>query len=102
MTEQEIEQTRKVGSGRQPKFSDLEECTFQWIDYKISIALIFRRADIQKIAIEMANAFGIFGREFMASANWLDNFHQRHVFYLRNFTTLFKVTDEEVVQHAFA
>ena len=48
------EKKRRVGSGRQPLFSEFENYIWEWIVGRITIVLVVRRADIQKFAIEFS------------------------------------------------
>ncbi|KFM70044.1 Pogo transposable element with KRAB, partial [Stegodyphus mimosarum] len=102
LVDQGNEKKRRVGSGRQPLFSELEDCIWECIAGKRAMALIARRADIKKFALETAIESDISTEEFKASSHWLDNFLKRYELSLRTSTTLFKLEDNEVVKRAFA
>lgn len=93
---------RKIGSGRQPLFANLEDMVAEWIVDRRARSLVVRKSDIQAFALKMAPQFDISTDIFKASQHWLDNFFQRHEFSLRRSTTLFKVEDAEVVKRALA
>lgn len=101
LVDQGNEKKRRIGSGRQPLFSELEECIWEWIADR-AMALVVRRADIQKFALETAIEFNISTEEFKASSHWMNNFLQRHELSLRRSTTMFKLEDNEVVKRALA
>ncbi|KFM75291.1 Pogo transposable element with KRAB, partial [Stegodyphus mimosarum] len=102
LVDQGNEKKRRVGSGRQPLFSELEDCIWEWIAGRRAMALVVRRADIQKFALETAIEFDISTKEFKASSHWLDNFLKRYELSLRRSTTLFKLENNEVVKRALA
>lgn len=102
LVDQGNEKKRRVGSGRQSLFSELEDCIWEWIAGRRAMALVVRRADIQKFALETAIEFDISTEEFKASSHWLDNFLKRYELSLRRSTTLFKLEDNEVVKRALA
>ncbi|KFM56625.1 hypothetical protein X975_10989, partial [Stegodyphus mimosarum] len=102
LVDQGNEKKRRVGSGRQPLFSELEDCIWEWIAGRRAMALVERRADIKKFALETATEFDLSTEEFKASSHWLDNFLKRYELSLRRSTTLFKLEDSEVVKRALA
>lgn len=89
---------RKLGSGRQPLFPELEDITYDWIANRRSRALVVRRADIKAFAIAIAPSLDIPLEIFKVSQGWLDNFFQRYELSLRRTTTLFKLEDAEVIK----
>ncbi|KFM74335.1 Cysteine dioxygenase type 1, partial [Stegodyphus mimosarum] len=102
LVDQGNEKKRRIGSGWQPLFSELEACIWEWIAGRRAMALVVRRADIQKFALETAIEFDISTEEFKASSHWLDNFLKRYELSLRRSITLFKLEDNEVVKRALA
>jgi len=93
---------RKLGSGRQPSFPELEDIIYDFIADRRSRALVVRRADIQAFAIATLPHLDISPQIFKASKGWLDNFFQRYELSLRRTTTLFKLEDVEVIKRTLA
>jgi len=93
---------RKIGSGRQPLFADLEDMVAEWIVDRRARSLVVRKSDIQEFALKIAPQFDISQDIYKASNHWVDNFLRRHEFSLRRSTTLFKVEDAEIVKRALA
>ncbi|XP_077109832.1 uncharacterized protein LOC143766214 isoform X1 [Ranitomeya variabilis] len=93
---------RKVGSGRQPLYSELEDLICEWVADRRAKTLVVSRAKIQEFALAMAPQFEIAPEEFKASQHWLDNFLQRSELSLRRSTTLFRLEDAEIIKRAFA
>ena len=53
-TEEGNAKKRKLRSGRQPSFPELEDITYDWIANRRSRALVVRRVDIQAFALATA------------------------------------------------
>lgn len=93
---------RSCGSGRVAPYPELETLLYDWIIDRRLLSLIVRRTDIQKFALVIAAELDIPSDKFKASKHWLDNFMNRHHLSLRKSTSLFKLTDDEIVKRTLS
>lgn len=92
----------KIGTGRQPTSSELEDEVFEWICERRAKSLIVSRTEIQKYALNIAVQFEISLDKFKASSRWLDGFIKRYDLSLRKSTSLFKLPDDEIANRALS
>jgi hypothetical protein len=71
---------RMPGAGRHVKNEDLDDRVADWIRNELINGHAVTRGEIQEKALQMFQENRAGGREFKASAGWLEKFLQRHNF----------------------
>ena len=91
---------RREGAGRKPIIEDLEETIFDWICNRRAQNFAVSRNSIKKFTSSLVLENNILN--FKCSEHWLSSFMERFDLSLRKPSTLFRLTDDEVVTRVCA
>ncbi|CAM9801881.1 unnamed protein product, partial [Heterosigma akashiwo] len=93
--------TLRLGGGGRPTIltAAQEHEIYEWVLHARDLNLIVMKSSIQGVALNIARRDGV-DPSFKATEHWVDGFMVRHKLSLRRASTLFKLTDDKIVEKA--